>query len=336
MFVEEITLWQTAPSGSNKKILYKTADIGRWVAPLATGVDYVNCRLTIPETGQNVRKSLEIKLAFAETVIQKFPDGVPQSNRVCDGEVSLRRLFRPEDIPCEPITGFAELSETIGRLRIPAKPGLKVGVSEGYGTDALISVLNKEKEINAFLIPALKEDTLNRCDVIIMTQSFTPQKIESYKNLITKWVNNGGGVLFLHDAVGYRAHIPFFRNIGTGKTHPKLHNFKVTAEHPVMAGLVKGKIFSPGFLYDHIAIAKGPGGQVLVENENGEPVIVIGKVGKGRVVLNGMHTGRAGAQTDGSGTDKEPSGEELKILINSVRWLAQKGLVACSARMHTV
>jgi len=128
----------------------------------------------------------------------------------------------------------------------------------------------------------------------------------------------------LHDAVGYRRHKPAFPEIGKGTTNPKLDTVKVIKEHPVTKGLKKGETFIHGYA-DHIAIEKGSEGDVLVVDERGYPVVVIGRIGKGKVVLNGMLTGRA-SKVKGSyvGVDREPTGGELKLLINAVKWLGEK------------
>ena len=193
------------------------------------------------------------------------------------------------------------------------------------GGESLLTALNKQRDIHAFPIRRVNANSLKKCDVLIITQKTAPLRLIRAVGIIIKWVENGGGVLFTHDSVGYRKHMSMFRDIGGGINHPKLDKVKVIKAHPVTRGLSVGQVFPPGFRYDHIALVKGPAGTTLIENEQGDPVVVVGPFGKGKVILNGMLTGMAGDKKAAGGRESEPIGEELKLLINSVQWLSEKG-----------
>ncbi|HDN84306.1 MAG TPA: hypothetical protein ENG47_00940 [Candidatus Aerophobetes bacterium] len=227
---------------------------------------------------------------------------------------------------------FRELGKMERRIENPEVPiivpsgeGIKVGVyHRSSGAGSIIKVLKKEK-MRVFSLPRIDPESLSYPDVVVISNcgssyKFFNQAIED----IRRFVKNGGGILLLHDAVGYRRHKPAFPEIGKGTTNPKLDTVKVIKEHPVTKGLKKGETFIHGYA-DHIAIEKGSEGDVLVVDERGYPVVVIGRIGKGKVVLNGMLTGRA-SKVKGSyvGVDREPTGGELKLLINAVKWLGEK------------
>lgn len=208
------------------------------------------------------------------------------------------------------------------------KPDLRVGIYKGffkgYRCRGLIAGLDKQN-IHAVCLTRIKPELFNQYDVIIVTQQQDPSDVNRCAGDIRSWVEKGGGIMFLHDAVGYRGHAPIFKEVGTGLNNPKLHELKVTERHPVTKGISIGYVFLPGFQYDHIAVKPGSAGTVLVKNEQEDAVVVVGEVGKGRVVLNGMFSGFAGDSADGSGRIEEPSGDELKILVNAIQWLAGKG-----------
>lgn len=204
---------------------------------------------------------------------------------------------------------------------------LRVGIMSGWSDTALLAAMREEKDIHASIVMRLRMGTLDEYDVLIITQQPNPGAVLRRRtiDMLVNWVNGGGGALFLHDAVGYREHEPVFPAVGKGVYHPKKDILKIARKHPVTEGIPAGGKFSPGFRYDHVIIETGPSGETLVENENGEPVVVAGKSGEGRVVLNGMLTGHHGDAADSMGTAGEPGGKERKIFMNAVRWLGGRG-----------
>ncbi len=209
-------------------------------------------------------------------------------------------------------------------ILVPSGKGIRVGVYHGgYGAESIIKALKKEG-FRVFSLPRIETEALGYADVVIIPQCtgviFFNQAIED----IRKYVNEGGGVLFTHDAVGYRRHKTAFPEIGKGITNPKLDIVKVIKEHPITTGLKKEETFIHAYA-DHIAIEKGGEAEVLIEDEKGNAVVVAGRLGKGKVVLNGMITGYASIIKGGyDGEEKEPEGGELKVLINAVKWLGEK------------
>ncbi len=56
---------------------------------------------------------------------------------------------------------------------------------------------------------------------------------------------------------------------------------------------------------------------VVLRDAEGNAVLAVADIGEGRYVANGMCTGLG----DGD-LEVEPAGDELRILINAVKWLA--------------
>lgn len=205
-----------------------------------------------------------------------------------------------------------------------AESRIRVGILKGLGDEQIASVLNRQQDMTASLMRDVDPAILGQYDVLIVAQSTTPAQIIHAKGMLHDWVvHGGGGMCFIHDAVGYRKHPIVFRDeMGGGIDNPTGATVKVVAEHLVTKGLKIGQQFNPGFQYDQIAIRTSNNSLALVANDKGQAVVVAGPAGKGRVVLDGMLTGWAGAPEDLSGKPHAPEGKELQILVNAVRWLA--------------
>ena len=85
--------------------------------------------------------------------------------------------------------------------------------------------------------------------------------------------------------------------------------------------------FPCGFA-DYIKLKPGRAGQTVVRsvtrgNLGGDPVVVVGQVGKGRVVLSGMNIGCRSTKVDRQYSfAEELTDGERAILVNAVYWLA--------------
>ena len=228
-------------------------------------------------------------------------------------------------------TGFLLLSLWAGGVSLAEPPpaDIRVGVLEGPCANAIIAVLEEQGQgLTVIALPKIVIDTLAKSDVVIVPQVSGATPLELLKQasgILNIWVENGGGVLFLHDNVGFGQHPAIFPAIGIGTNNPVLDKVVVAKDHPVTKGLAVNQVFSPAFTYDHIAIKPGPDGEVVIKNERNDAVLVVGKVGQGKVALNGMYPGRGGLnKNDCAGGEKAPTGEELRVLLNTVRWLGEK------------
>jgi len=240
-------------------------------------------------------------------------------------ELKLYNGIYPDEEVFKGITEQKVIENPEVPIMVPAGEGIKVGVYHGgLGSKSIIKALEKSN-FRVFSLPRLDLEALNHADVVIIPQCGSPKFFNQAEEDIRKYVENGGGILLTHDAVGYREHKPIFTEIGKGITNPERDVVEIVKENEVTAGFKKGERFVPGFRYDHIIIEKGPLGEVVIEDEKNDAVVVIGKIGKGKVVLDGMLPGIFGGKTDSGGAgEKEPEGEELKLLINIVKWLGEK------------
>lgn len=210
-------------------------------------------------------------------------------------------------------------------IEVPPGAGPAVGVYHGgfaATSEQLITAL-QAAGLRAFSLPRIDAQALSRCDAIILPQCDGTTFFNQSKKDIRQFVQDGGGVLFTHDAVGFRRHTPMFPEIGKGQTNPRLASATVVKAHPVAHGFGINAEIRHAFSYDHIALEKGDSGEVILQDAEGSPVVIAGQLGKGKVVLNGMLPGYA-IVGDGSSTGecRKPEGDELKLLLNAVKWLA--------------
>jgi hypothetical protein len=132
------------------------------------------------------------------------------------------------------------------------------------------------------------------------------------------YVEQGGGLLLGHDTAwfmkglfpaaarrGYPQH-----NVDAVR-HVLSRDLVVACTHPALPGLAAGTHFDTEF-GDHMIFVPGPKGTVLIRNRFGDPVYVIARIGKGRVVYSGCYYGY----------QRNLSGVERKVLLDLVDWLA--------------
>ena len=235
---------------------------------------------------------------------------------------------------------------------VPPSIGLR---PPDYGKDAIVKTLRDEPGVDPEFIEDLELDTLMGYDVVVMPNFHTPgaDLTENWERNIHSYVQAGGGALLIHHSVGFgRFSEPAFAEIGKGPDYVKNRSMEVVADHPVVnAAAVKatfptevnddafahrfkelqlpaGTRFLSGFP-DYVIIEPGPQGQIIVKSTlqagvGDDPVVVVGKVAQGRVVLSGMSIGCRCLpdQTSGWNVDDHITAEERAILVNSVFWLA--------------
>ncbi len=285
---------------------------------------FVDCRLPVPGIAKDTRVELEIELRIAGG----------HHNRIksdsCAGVMSVRKLYAlgrfPDKLVSSPLVMKPRKQESYKKLFSARKGGgeIAVGLTPGFGSTGIKSLLDKfpgkftviplGNEINA--------DNLSKCNVLLLTQPKSTYYFQKNVPLILRWVKSGGGLMCFHDVAGFRSFPVMFKKIGAGTGHPKQKQLLVESVHPVTKGLPAGKKFNAGFKYDHISLKTGPSGKTLIADEDKNPVIIAGESGKGRVILCGLLTGRAGDRNDFKGRELPPVNEEKQIVLNAIEWLS--------------
>ncbi len=276
-----------------------------------------------PAPGEEI--TLAVKLSVNAPAADAYPmrrDIHPEDSI---GAIALRRIMNPTALTNLPDSTAEAQVDAAGAgavNRRTAGDKIRVGIYSGYGSGAIQAALARQADLEVVALTSLLPEEIAGCHVLIVPQTEQSERLIRYAPHIARWVQNGGGALFFHDAVGFRRQMPVFRTIGIGVANPKLSRVTAAREHPLTAGIKPGEYFQPGFEFDHVVIEPGTAGAAVTVNEEGQAVVVAGRVGRGRVVLNGMMTGAAGAPNDPQGRPAAPRGAELRLLENAVRWLA--------------
>jgi len=190
--------------------------------------------------------------------------------------------------------------------------------------------LQSTKGIEVSFLPAVNGDSLADVDVLVLPQVGGPA-IEAITEPLRAWVAQGGGLMALHDAVGYRRHPAVFPQIARGVGNPYDRDTGygseciVAREHPITEGLKVGEIVKHTY-YDQVVMEPGAGAEVIareavvLDEDNaatGGPAIIASPVGKGKYVANGLLIGYGPVVGE-----VVPKGGEYRLFINAIRWLA--------------
>jgi hypothetical protein len=228
------------------------------------------------------------------------------------------------------VSSFAEYKKLAkGRdLRVAVYDnGLKF---KKFGVNYIYEALKNTHGIKVDTIDNLATDTLKKYDTVVISTYLKLAKKDvrdadrgikgtDWIKTLTNYVDSGGGLVFGHNAVGFRGIFgtyKLFPMIGTSKKRNLKIYFKPTdASHPVMKNMPI-RFFHK---YDHMEITPGSAGKVLATDELGKAVVVAGDVSRGRVVQIGLPMGIYWRDRTGllPKTDKQ-------LLLNAVKWAGAK------------
>ena len=267
--------------------------------------------------GQRIAKLDSLRTTDEQTVTASFAVPEGRSRVALYGTVSYEDGSKGRFVHRGPrMQGLTD--EEAAEIRAANEPpvfsgdGAKVGVTKGYGSEAVLEALAAEAGLDVTPLNRLTPEFLEPCDVVVVNQFRTPGvdlPPESREALVA-WVKAGGRALLMHDAVGYRQHPTLFPELGKG--------VGITDSRDL--ALFTGDVFRHSY-YDHIQLEVNADAIVAASDlpdNGGRPVVAGGEVEAGKVVLNGMVTGLG----DG---DKSvaPEGPEADLLVLSVKWLAE-------------
>jgi len=130
-----------------------------------------------------------------------------------------------------------------------------------------------------------------------------------------------------HHAIGIgEVGNPAFPDVGKWSgTYHAVNDFKIAEEHPVTSGFKIGDQFKDS-CWDYDQVEPGMDGIVIVKGlKQGipTPAVVVGKVGKGHVIVSGIGIGAGYKKTNGKWVKYEADieGGLKTLLLNSVKWM---------------
>ncbi|HPO90867.1 MAG TPA: hypothetical protein PLJ44_07135 [Victivallales bacterium] len=214
------------------------------------------------------------------------------------------------------------------------KGKITIGIVEGsIGGEGIMDSLKEFKD--AYYSEKIKVDDLNlsviaNFDVLILPGNVKDMSRapENWIGNLRKYVEEGGGILLCHDAVGGRL-FPYrvFPEIATGEKmvgfekQGLLSKVVISAEHPLTDKLDKKQFYTHPY-WDHFVLNVGEKGLVILLDKDKNPGVVVGELGKGRVVCCGFLLGFD--VVDGKHMEVPPKGWVSQFLINTLKWLSKK------------
>ncbi len=207
---------------------------------------------------------------------------------------------------------------------------LEVGVyTRSTGAGAVIEALGQQDTITVVELESLDLPALVGCDVIVLeSMKGLGGGNEKWRDAIRTYAAAGGGVVLEHDSVGFRGWDDetrlFPEIIALGIDRSQTVTVRVVAEHPVIAGLPAE--FKHAYS-DHIMMQVGPEGETVIADADGMATTIAGSYGKGRVVGNGMISGY-GVDETGAAKQMPATGDQLKLLLNTIKWAGEAQLSA--------
>ncbi len=207
---------------------------------------------------------------------------------------------------------------------------LKSGDSPCWA-DSLHRMLRWEKAFEPELITNASPETLARFKVVIAPQLREPSAWKAWIGPLRAWTESGGGLLALHDAVGYRKHEAIFPEVAKGHFHyygkkePYVAELCIARANPFTPGFRQGARI-PLMYFDYITLEPGPAGRVLARGveksetpfRSGGPAVVYGEIGRGRYAACGALPGVLPDEQ----TIEPPCGAERQLLTDCLRYLA--------------
>jgi hypothetical protein len=137
---------------------------------------------------------------------------------------------------------------------------------------------------------------LKQFDVIVLQNYNVALKTDSpFVQTLRAYVQQGGSVMLAHDTAWFmespfpeiaRRAIP--KHSVEAERHVVDTPLQVTIAHQALGDLKPGTQFTPEFR-DHMIFKPGPQGVTVISNTFGDPVYVLGQVGKGRVAFVGPY-----------------------------------------------
>ena len=201
------------------------------------------------------------------------------------------RTFRPKPEKVRELLNQQLASAAV--VLKPRRPGLiiKIAIHKGLGQNGTKAFFEQFRNVKADVIESLSPVVLERYDCLFMLQNKLIKHDEYFHNL-PRFVKEGGrGIVFQHDMCGrgrgaFGKKTPFPEIVSHVSGRKDARDIFVKFMHPVAPGLKHGQKVRHMY-YDHLFPKPGPNGKVVMENDDGEPVVVVGTAGLGKVVFDG-------------------------------------------------
>lgn len=264
---------------------------GRLLLPLGTMNNFNVRRVRFEAPAGQFRPVLRGSLSYADGSVRPFVVRGP----VCEG------------LPNEDFSALRAREAP----PVVAGDGRRVAVyAGGTGGPVLLQTLGGTNGIRAFPLHRFKPDHLATAQVLVLTELEDVAELNTQADqALREWVAAGGILLLTHDAIGARTHPRLFPEVGSASTWAEAATFELAE---AVGDRKAGAAFTPTSS-GYWRIRPGEGVQILAREAGmgGAPVLVSGRVGKGRVILYGAAPGHGGREVG------ESEAAILRLLVRS-------------------
>lgn len=240
-------------------------------------------------------------------------------SRVSPEQYDAKRIAQDLDIAAA-IKWRRERALFLRTVASPAPP-IRIALYAGGFYEGVQESLVDVPGMRLELMEDPTRDALRDCDVLFFAAAGDVRDTtEDWRENLRLFVENGGGAVFTHNSVGrYPSSAlgkPVFPEIcaGYGGRLVDRRTLCVSAQHSAAGDLEPARTLDHEYA-DHLEVNPGPHATVVLENAEGHPVMVVGRVGKGRVVYTGQIFG-----ITRDNQRRESVGDEWKLLYHLVHW----------------
>ncbi len=222
--------------------------------------------------------------------------------------------------------------------------GIYDAAAAGGRTGGLLAIRNTLEEagldVESFTDLSLKTLLNYRAVILPSTRQLPGDEVSGWEDNLRAYVAEAGGALvFYHNSVGHERspfnfRIPLFPEIVVPRTVERIEALQVRValdrayyrDYDYLPGYESGQT-AEHMYFDRQTFIPSSDAEVLLDcPETGNAVVAVGKVGRGRVVFNGMFSDQLVGQA------LELTGIDRDVTLNTVKWaLEGDGLVVASA-----
>lgn len=156
--------------------------------------------------------------------------------------------------------------------------------------------------------------------IVLVSYTEWMQPDAPFPKSLRQYVEQGGGLFVGFDTFWFmKSPFPEIAVHGIPVDHERIEtdrhahvidtDYEVVKEHPALGDLKVGTRYRPVYR-EHMVVEPGPKATVVMRNEFGDPVGVVGKLGKGRVAFLGSYYSRV------------PEGPEKQAYLSMIDWVA--------------
>ena len=211
---------------------------------------------------------------------------------------------------------FREKKKYLERIK---KENIKVGVYNYGFHKGIVYSLDNAAGMKTGVFEDPQPAYLKNFDAVIFNAcKDTGDVYGDWRKAVRDFAENGGVVIFTHNAIGRYPSSDFgkqiFPEICSGYAGQQINETELTVKKDIDEGFKAGDKYIHGYS-DHLLPEPGKNAEILLVNKLGKAVAVGGKVGKGYVIYTGEIFGLSNESND-----SDLTGDNWKMLFHMIRY----------------